>query len=140
MITIAVVGGPDRLAPTFETVAKVHGHRVEHHDGSAAGRGLQSLEAMIGRADLVVIITRINSHAAVLHARELVRKRSIPSLLCRTFGVAQLTRLLQAVTARLEGELGSSASMRASPRARAGLPPSSTRATRACADHRRRKL
>ena len=140
MITIAVVGGPDRLAATFETVAKVHGHRVEHHDGSAAGRGLQSLEAMIGRADLVVIVTRINSHAAVLHARELVRKRSIPLLLCRTFGVAQLTRLLQAVTARLQVDRDSCASIRALPRAQAGFLPSSTRAMPACADHRRRRL
>lgn len=96
-LTITVIGGPDRMTRGFAELAAVHGHRVEHHDGSLAGRGRRALRDTIARAHLVVIVTGVNSHAAVLVAREEVRRQGVPTLICRRFGLANLSRLLEAV-------------------------------------------
>lgn len=45
----------------------------------------------------MVIVTGVNSHAAVLVAREEVRRQGVPTLICRRFGLANLSRLLEAV-------------------------------------------
>ena len=94
---IAVVGGPDRAGGCMRLLARSRGHQLEHHDGDWSVRRKASLEAMIGRADLVVIVTGINSHNAVLSARALVRRLGVPSLLCKRFGIAQLSRLIEAI-------------------------------------------
>jgi hypothetical protein len=72
---------------------------------------------MIANADAVVIITGINSHAAVRFARDRARHHGVPSLICRRFGEHNLARLVQAVSlhARLSGRAG------AGRRATAGL-------------------
>jgi hypothetical protein len=96
-MTVAVIGGPDRLVRAFGGLAELHGHRLEHHDGSLAGRGRRVLCDLVARAHLVVIVTGVNSHAAVLLAREQVRRQGVPSLICRRFGLANLSRLLEAI-------------------------------------------
>jgi hypothetical protein len=96
-LTIAVVGGLDRAAPALRELASLHGHRLEHHCGSSSGPGKRSLESIIGRADVVVIVTGHNSHPAVLFARERARHHGVPSLICRRFGPANLGRLLEAL-------------------------------------------
>lgn len=100
--TVAVIGGPDRMTRGFAELAALHGHRLEHHDGSLAGRGRRTLRDLVARAHLVVIVTGVNSHAAVLVAREEVRRQGVPSLLCRRFGLANLARLLEAIARHRE--------------------------------------
>ena len=106
-MTVAVIGGPDRMTRGFAELAALHGHRLEHHDGSLAGRGRRALRDLVARAHLVVIVTGVNSHAAVLVARGEVRRQGVPSLLCRRFGLANLSRLLEAIARHRE--LGASA-------------------------------
>jgi hypothetical protein len=101
-LTVAVIGGPDRMTRGFADLAAQHGHRVQHHDGSLAGRGRRALRDLVARAHLVVIVTGVNSHAAVQVAREEVRRYGVPSLLCRRFGLANLSRLLDAIARHRE--------------------------------------
>lgn len=96
-MTVAVIGGPDRMTRGFAELAELHGHRLAHHDGSLAGQGRRALRSLVARAHLVVIVTGVNSHAAVLVARDEVRRQGVPSLICRRFGLANLSRLLEAI-------------------------------------------
>lgn len=93
-MVILVVGGLDRLSNRHEQLAKQAGHRLECHDGCVAGRGQQELDARIDRADLVVVVTEVNSHAAVSRARSRSRAMNRRCLLIRKFGTSRLQSLL----------------------------------------------
>lgn len=101
-MVIVIIGGPERAVGCMRLLAEAHGHRLEHHDGDWSNQRKRSLEGMIGRADLVVIVTGVNSHAAVVHARTLARRGAIPSLICRRFGLSNLDTLLAALAVRRE--------------------------------------
>ena len=101
-MTVAVIGGPDRMTRGFADLAASHGHRLDHHDGSLAGRGRKALRDLVARSHLVVIVTGVNSHAAVQVARDEVRRQGVPSLICRRFGLANLSRLLDAIARHRE--------------------------------------
>lgn len=101
-MTVAVIGGPDRMTRGFAELAELHGHRLAHHDGSLAGQGRRALRNLVARAHLVVIVTGVNSHAAVVVARDEVRRQGVPSLICRRFGLANLSRLLEAIARHRE--------------------------------------
>ena len=101
-LTVAVIGGPDRMTRGFAELAELHGHRLEHHDGSLAGQGRRALRSLVARSHLVVIVTGVNSHAAVTVARDEVRRQGVPSLICRRFGLANLSRLLEAIARHRE--------------------------------------
>ena len=93
-LQIVVVGGLDRVARDLRRMAEQHHMRLEHHDGWSSRSNKRSLSANIARCDLVVIVTSVNSHAAVWYARDRARRFRVPSLICRRFGVEQLSRLL----------------------------------------------
>jgi hypothetical protein len=101
---IGLIGGVDRSAPHYATLARAHGHTVECHTGVLAGRGSESLAALVERADLVVVVTDVNSHAGVLGARRLSRARGRRCVLVRRMGTARFRTLL--------GELESDAEAR----------------------------
>ncbi len=103
-MNIVLVGGAERSLSHLRRAASACGHHLEHHDGACTPRGERALSGAIGRADLVVIVTGINSHRAVLLARELVERKHVPSLICRRFGVTQLWRLLDALALRRDRE------------------------------------
>lgn len=98
---IGLVGGIDRNAPFYGELARECGHSVECHTGHLAGRGSESLLALIDRSDVVVVVTEVNSHGGVLGARRLSKARGRPCLLVRKMGTARFRRLL--------GELASAA-------------------------------
>jgi hypothetical protein len=58
------------------------------------GHASVELERLVERADLVVIVTEINSHVAVQLTRRLLRARDRPPVLVRRLGVARLLALL----------------------------------------------
>ena len=59
-----------------------------------AGRGSDSLEALIERSDLVICVTDVNSHAAVLGARRHARTYGRRFLLTRRLGLSRFRALL----------------------------------------------
>lgn len=94
-MNIALIGGLDRGDDRYGALAAAMGHVVERHTGNMAGRGTDTLQAMIDRADLVLVITDVNSHAAVLAARRMARARGRSCVLVRRFGLSRFRGLLQ---------------------------------------------
>lgn len=91
---IGVIGGLDRNAPHYDEAARAEGHSVEWHRGILAGRGGDSLSAIVERSELIVIITEVNSHAGVLRARKEARQYGKQCVLLRKLGAARFKALL----------------------------------------------
>lgn len=96
---IAIVGGVERAEPHYERVAREHGHEVDFHPGHIGGRGTASLAQAIDKADLVIIVTDVNSHGAVRFARQRLRLRGRSPILLRGIGVSRFEALLSELAA-----------------------------------------
>ncbi|MBP1628941.1 MAG: uncharacterized protein H6Q00_3416 [Holophagaceae bacterium] len=91
---VGIVGGVDRAESLYERVARKAGHEIEFHDGGTRGRGIHALEGLVDRCDLVIVITDVNSHGAVLMTRRLMRGAGRTPLLLRHFGVSRLAKVM----------------------------------------------
>ena len=91
---IGIVGGVERSESRLKSVAQAGGHALEFHAGHTSGTSSDRLRAMMDRCDLVLIVTEVNSHAAVLQARALARHSGRPVRLLRKLGTSQLRALL----------------------------------------------
>jgi hypothetical protein len=91
---IGIVGGAERIEARLRSVASAEGHELEFHPGHMKGTGAGKLRALVDRCDLVVVVTDVNSHAAVLQARDLARRWGRSVRLLRRLGTAQLRLLL----------------------------------------------
>jgi hypothetical protein len=91
---IALVGGLDRSESQYRQLAERAGHSIEWHTGDLAGRGAGSLDSMIERADLVIVVTLVNSHGAVWRARKLAKQRRKRLLLLARCGVSKFGSVL----------------------------------------------
>ena len=93
---IGIVGGVDRSFPVLQLLAEERGHALEAHNGvMSSGAAASSLRALIGRVELVVVVTDVNSHNGVRAARREARSRGRPLRIVRRMGTAQLTALLK---------------------------------------------
>jgi hypothetical protein len=91
---IGIVGGVERGERRYAAVAARWGHSFEFHGGDMAGRGAASLEALVERSDLVICVTDVNSHAAVLGARRYARALGRRCLLTRRLGLSRFRAFL----------------------------------------------
>src|SRR6187551_2078088 len=91
---IGIVGGVERGEQRYAAVAASRGHSFEFHGGDMAGRGSASLEALVERSDLVICVTDVNSHSAVLGARRHARALGRQCLLTRSLGLSRFRALL----------------------------------------------
>lgn len=91
---IGLVGGLDRSESQYRHLAERAGHSLEWHTGDLAGRGASTLEALVERADLVIVVTAVNSHGAVWRARKLAKLRHKQLLLLARCGVSRFGLLL----------------------------------------------
>jgi phosphoglycerate dehydrogenase-like enzyme len=91
---IGLVGGLDRSEAQYRQLAERAGHSIEWHTGDLAGRGAGTLEALVERADLVIVVTAVNSHGAVWRARKLAKLRHKRLLLLARCSVSKFTALL----------------------------------------------
>lgn len=93
---VGIVGGAENNSTRarYEEFARAHGGGVEFHDGHMDGRGSRQLRSMVERCDLVVIVTRINSHGAVKLAREVSRKLGRDPMIVRQFGLRRFEEVL----------------------------------------------
>jgi phosphoglycerate dehydrogenase-like enzyme len=92
---IGLVGGLDRSEAQYRQLAERAGHSIEWHTGDLAGRGAGTLEALVERADLVIVVTAVNSHGAVWRARKLAKLRHKRLLLLARCSVSKFTALLE---------------------------------------------
>ena len=90
---IGIVGGVERIEPRLTAVAESAGHQLEFHDGHMGG-GSGRLRSLVERSDMVVIVTSVNSHTAVIHARQIAQRSGRPICLLRRLGPSQLRALL----------------------------------------------
>ena len=95
---IGIVGGLDRAEPLLERIAAAAGHTVELHNGRTNARGTATLEALIERSQLVLVLTDINSHGGVQLARRLAARRGRPLVILRRLGAARFAELCTGVT------------------------------------------
>ncbi len=91
---IGWVGGLDRSKALFSEVAERAGHTLEMHEGHVGGRGVLILEGIVARCDVLVIVTELNSHGGVMHAKRLARQSGRRSLIVRKGSVTSLQRVI----------------------------------------------
>lgn len=91
---IGIVGGAECVEQEYRRVIRDTPHQLEFHSGHMTSGGARSLQTLIARCDLVVIITDVNSHAAVGKARKLARAAGRSPIFARRFGVRGLSALL----------------------------------------------
>ncbi len=94
---IAVIGGLDRTEQELGSIAARSGHVVELHGGYMHGRGGETLKSAITRADLVILVTDVNSHGAVQLARKLCQRAGKSPLLVRRCGAARFSQIAEAL-------------------------------------------
>jgi tetratricopeptide (TPR) repeat protein len=82
-LRVAVIGGLTRATDQWKRAARAIGVQVEHHDGQSGGRRGGDIEAIVRRADVVLVITDLNSHNGVSHARRAALAHGRPHLLLR---------------------------------------------------------
>jgi hypothetical protein len=92
---IAWVGGVEKSERTLETIAAHAGWEMEFHGGHVGGRGEEKLRAAIARADLVLIVTDVNSHGAVGVAKREAARLGREIIVTKRFGPARLRQLLR---------------------------------------------
>ena len=95
-----MIGGVERSEGLFQQAATAAGYELEVHSGHTAGRGAQTLAALVNRVDLVVIVTDVNSHNAVVAARKLAVSRGVRLLLVRRCSPKGLISLIQSATSQ----------------------------------------
>lgn len=91
---IGIVGGLDRLEERLRHVAHDAGHELEVHAGVASGPAYHRLKNLVERSDVLVIVTDVNSHFAVIQTRKLAKEAGRPVVLLRKLGVSKLKDLL----------------------------------------------
>jgi hypothetical protein len=92
---IAIIGGLDRNAPDLAAVAEARGHTLEAHTGVIGGAAAAaSLRALVARADIIFLITDLNSHNAVQIARRTARVHHLPARIVRRLGPTHLASYL----------------------------------------------
>lgn len=94
---LAWIGGMDRAEEAYAQAARRAGHEIEFHTGRVGGRGTDALRRMVERADLVVVVTALNSHGAVEVARKSARECDRPLVLYQRCGLAKFRELLESI-------------------------------------------
>lgn len=95
---IGIVGGLCRAESDLSRMARKAGHEVEFHDGQLKGPSAGALESLIGRSDVVVVVTEVNSHAAMHKTKELLRKNGREAVFLRKASQSRLRQLLDELT------------------------------------------
>ncbi len=83
---VAIIGGAERVERTFRELGEELGVDVDLHDGHMHGRGNEKLSNQVRRADLVVVVTGINSHNAVKAAKREVARWHAPVRILKSCG------------------------------------------------------
>jgi hypothetical protein len=99
---IAIIGGREKNEVELGRIARAAGYELEFHDGQVAGRGGATIANLVARADLVVIVTDINSHRGVAVAKAEAKAWQKPLLVISRFSGARLRGLLNALDRRNE--------------------------------------
>jgi Uncharacterized protein conserved in bacteria (DUF2325) len=92
---IGIIGGAECVESEYRRFVRGTAHELEFHSGHMGSGGARSLQTLMKRCDLVVIVTDVNSHAAVAKARRLARATGRAPVFARRFGVRGLSALIE---------------------------------------------
>ena len=98
-LRIGIVGGLGRAEPMLRKLALQSPHTIEFHCGDVGGRGSASLEAVVQRSELLVVITDLNSHGSVQLSRKLAKARGVPRLVIKRLSLGRFAELLESLDA-----------------------------------------
>lgn len=99
-VRLGVIGGLERSRASYDLLATSYGVEASFHGGEMTSRGARTVEHLVERCDVIVIVTDVNSHGAVQLARRRLRERGRSPLLMRRCGLARFALLLAALRAR----------------------------------------
>lgn len=91
-LTIALVGGLDRLESRYRDAFRSLGAELLFHPGHCAGSGSNRLRAAANNADLVVFITSINSHNAMQVVKGMCKRSGKKLIIMRETGPDRVSR------------------------------------------------
>jgi hypothetical protein len=80
-------------------MAMLTDHTVDFHRGHVGGRKSESLEWLIARSDLIIVITDVNSHGSAQLSRRLAKEKGVRLLLVRRLSLGRFAGLLEALDA-----------------------------------------
>ncbi len=95
---IALIGGVERNEGALTRLAKDYGHALDYHGGHMKGRGVEEMDRLVARADLVIVTTDVNSHTAVMYARKAARRMGRELVLVRSCNPTRFRELLEGLT------------------------------------------
>jgi hypothetical protein len=84
----------ERLERAFQSLGEEFGIAVEVHGGHMHSSGQARMEALVGRADLVVVVTGVNSHNAVHAAKRYAARRGREVRILKSCGLAVARSLI----------------------------------------------
>jgi hypothetical protein len=91
-MSIAVIGGMDRLKRDYQKVGVKYGVDIYHFE-----RGRQGLQKRLGRMDAMVIFTGRISHNAMKQARSVATAGGARVIMSRACGLSSLGRCLDRI-------------------------------------------
>jgi hypothetical protein len=95
-LRVAVIGGLDRLEPRYRDVVESLGAEFLFHNGDCHAR-CRILKNVVCQSDIIVFITRVNSHSSLRVVRGLCRKTGKRFAAIRETSPQALTKVLQEV-------------------------------------------
>lgn len=105
-LRIGIVGGLGRAEPMLRKLAMHSAHTIEFHSGDVGGRGSASLEAVVARSELLVVITDLNSHGSVQLSRKLAKANGVPRLVVKRLSLGRFADLLQSLDTSTPVQIG----------------------------------
>ena len=102
---IAVIGGLKRMEEMYRASVDRLGGECLCHDGGLKG-GRRRLRQMVAKADLVLFLTSVNSHAALSTVKKECKKCKKPFCALRQTGSGSLEKVLRAICGRLDSTFG----------------------------------
>jgi hypothetical protein len=97
---IAIIGGRRKNLTQFCKIAEDNGHELQSNE--LVGHSTPEVRRLVARADLVVILTDINSHNAMLAAKTCAKTLGRPTLIVKQMGATRFRVLLQAIARRTD--------------------------------------
>ena len=91
-MSIAVIGGMDRLKRDYQKVGVKYGVDIYHFE-----RGRQGLDKRLGKMDAIVIFTGRVSHNAMKQARSAATAGGAHLIMSRACGLSSLGRCLERI-------------------------------------------
>jgi hypothetical protein len=94
-MSVALVGGLDRLKRQYESAAQQCGITLKIFNGKEAGLGEK-----MGKPEMVILLTGMVSHSARLAVVQCGRSTGVPVIFLHTSGVSGLRRRLAGIRLR----------------------------------------